>query len=382
MTNWNAMSDEEFRQIARKFIEDNYPQNLRYPSKRLRWAEIKDWYFTQSKAGWIAPGWPVEYGGMGLSPGKLIIWVEDQENYGVGRAPDHGLTMIGPTIIQLGSPEQKAHYLPKIITGEHVWGQCYSEPNAGSDLASLRTEAVLDGDHFVVNGQKIWSTLAQDATHLYVLVRTDKNVKKQEGITFLLVDAKTPGITIRPIMTIAGDDKFCEVFFDNVRVPAANVIGGVNKGWTVAKTQLGFERIFLGSPKLPQYALGRLEDIAMKIGAFDDALFTDKFTQLKLDVADLNALYRRYTEIVRRGGKLPPDVSMLKIWSTETYSRIAGLMVEAAGGAGGLDGATDIGGMTEDIMTHYYYARPATIYGGSNEVQRNILSQSTLNLPR
>lgn len=381
MTNWNAMSDDEFRKIARKFIEDNYPQNLRYPSKRLRWAEIKDWYFAQSKAGWIAPGWPVEHGGMGLSPGKLIIWVEEQENYGVGRAPDHGLTMIGPTIIQLGSPEQKAHYLPKIITGEHVWGQCYSEPNAGSDLAGLRTEAVLDGDHWVVNGQKIWSTLAQDATHLYVLVRTDKNVKKQEGITFLLVDAKTPGITIRPIMTIAGDDKFCEVFFDNVRVPAANVIGGVNKGWTVAKTQLGFERIFLGSPKLPQYALGRLEDIALKIGAFDDALFTDKFTQLKLDVADLNALYRRYTEIVRRGGQLPPDVSMLKIWSTETYSRIAGLMVEMAGGAGGLDGATDIGGMTEDIMTHYYYARPATIYGGSNEVQRNILSRATLNLP-
>ena len=122
MTNWNAMSDDEFRNVARKFVEDNYPQKLRYPSRRLRWAEIQGWYFTQSKAGWIAPGWPVEHGGMGLAPGKLIIWVEEQENYGVGRAPDHGLTMIGPTIIQLGSPEQKAHYLPKIITGEHVWG--------------------------------------------------------------------------------------------------------------------------------------------------------------------------------------------------------------------------------------------------------------------
>jgi alkylation response protein AidB-like acyl-CoA dehydrogenase len=381
MTDWNAIDDEAFRQAARRFIEENYPSQLRYSSRRLRWEQVKSWYLAQSRAGWIAPTWPVEHGGMGLSASKLLIWVEEQENYGVGRAPDHGLTMVGPTLIQVGSEEQKRQYLPKILSGENIWAQGYSEPNAGSDLASLRTEAVIEGDSLVVSGQKIWSTLAQDATNLYVLVRTDKSVKKQEGITFVVMDAKLPGITIRPIMTISGDDTFCEIFFDKVRVPLANVVGGLNRGWTVAKTQLGFERIFLGSPKMPQYALSRLEDMAARIGAFDDPVFTDKFTQLKLDVADHAALYGRFVAIVRSGGQLPPEVSILKIWATETYSRIASLMVEAAGGAGGIDGATPMEGVDTDVMTHFYYARPATIYGGSNEIQRNIIARSTLNLP-
>jgi len=382
MSDWNSMSDEAFREIARKFIVDNYPGHLRYPSKRLRWNEVRPWYLAQSHAGWIAPAWPVEYGGMGLAPGKLIIWVEEQENYGVGRAPDHGITMVGPTLIRIGTEGQKKYYLPRILSGEHVWAQGYSEPSAGSDLASLRTEAILSGDHWVVNGQKIWSTLAQDATHLYILVRTDKSAKKQEGITFLLVDAKSPGITIRPIMTIAGDDKFCEIFFDNVRVPRENVVGEVNKGWTVAKTQLGFERIFLGSPKLPQYALSRLEAMATAAGAFQDDVFADKYVQLKLDVADLNALYSRYIAILRRGDSLPADVSILKIWATETYSRIASLMIEMAGSAGSIEGITRIGDIEEDVLTHFYYARPATIYGGSNEIQRNVIAQHTLSLPR
>jgi alkylation response protein AidB-like acyl-CoA dehydrogenase len=208
----------------------------------------------------------------------------------------------------------------------------------------------------VVNGQKTWSTLAQEANYLYVLVRTDKNAKKQEGISFLLIDAKSPGITIRPIMMFTGDDSFCEIYFDNVRVPKTNLVGGLNKGRTVAKTQLGFERIFLGSPLLPQCALSRLEYMARTNGLFDDPVFTDKFVQLSLDVADHAALCARYMDIARAGKPLPPGVSMLKIVATEAYSRIASLMVEAAGGAGEVEGVTRVGDIDIDVMTHFYYA--------------------------
>lgn len=381
MTDWNAMSDDTFRAKVRRFLREHYPEEKRFPSRRLRWHEIKEWYFTLARTGWLAPAWPVEYDGMGLSPAKLIALVEEQENYGVARTPDHGITMIGPTLIQHGTEEQKAYYLPRILSGEHVWAQGYSEPNAGSDLASLRTEALADGDDFVVTGQKTWSTLAQDATHMYVLVRTDRTVRKQEGISFLLVDLKTPGITVRPIMNLAGDDKFAEVFFDDARVPRANLVGHLSRGWTVAKAQLGFERLFLGSPKLPQYALARLAEMAQRNGMAADPIFVDRFTQLRIDVADLAALYGRYVAVVRGGGKLPPDVSLLKIWATETYSRIAQLMVETAGRASMMEGVTDVGGADADIMTHYMYSRPATIYGGSSEIQRNILAKNTLRLP-
>ena len=211
---WNALDDARFRATVREFFEAQYPGEWRYPQRRLRWAEIGPWYLTLSKNGWIAPSWPTQYGGMGLSPEKLIIFIEEQERWGVARAPDMGITMVGPLLIHHGNDAQRAHYLPRIIAGEHIWCQGYSEPNSGSDLASLRTEAVVDGDDFVVNGQKTWTTLAQDATHIFLLVRTDKSAKKQEGISFLLVDMKTPGITVRPIRNIAGNEDFCEVFLD------------------------------------------------------------------------------------------------------------------------------------------------------------------------
>lgn len=381
LTDWNALDNDSFRHTVREFFEQNYPAELRYPPTRLRWAQVKDWYMALSRKGWIAPSWPQAFGGMGLNPEKLIIFIEEQERWGVARAPDMGITMVGPLLIQYGSKEQQDFYLPKIIQGENIWCQGYSEPNSGSDLASLRTDAVEDGDDFIVNGQKTWTTLAQDATHIFLLVRTDKNVKKQEGISFLLVDCKSPGISVRPIRNIAGHEEFCEVFFENVRVPKKNIVGGLNQGWRIAKALLGFERIFLGSPKQSQYALARIREAAQALGLFGDPVFVDRYTQLQLDVADLNTLYARFVEQVKRGEKLGPDISMLKIWGTETFSRLANLLVEIAGSSGGVVGDINLGDGTMDALTSFYNARPATIYGGSNEIQRNIIASSLLHLP-
>ena len=380
-TDWNALDNESFRAMVRAFSEAEYPSELRYPKRRLRWAEIKPWFLKLSQKGWVAPSWPTQYGGMGLSPEKLIIFIEEQERWGVGRAPDMGITMVGPLLIQYGTEEQRAHYLPKILTGENIWCQGYSEPNSGSDLASQRTEAVVDGDDFIVNGQKIWTTLAQDATHIFLLVRTDKSAKKQEGISFLLADMSIPGIRVRPIRNIAGGEDFCEVFLENVRVPRANIVGALNKGWTIAKALLGFERIFLGSPKQSQYALARVQEAAERLGLFDDVGFVDRYTKLALDVADLGTLYGRFIEQVKRGEALGPDVSMLKIFGTETYSRLADLLVDILGANGGTPGSIELPGGPVDALTSFYNARPATIYSGSNEIQRNILAANVLKLP-
>ncbi|MFP6782673.1 MAG: acyl-CoA dehydrogenase [Gammaproteobacteria bacterium] len=378
---YNDLSDDDFRYLVRRWFEQEYPEDMRYPPRRLHFDEIKEWYLKVSAKGWLAPSWPVEYGGMGLSPAKLLIFIEEQERWGVARAPDMGITMIGPLLIRHGTEEQRAHYLPKILAGENVWCQGYSEPNSGSDLASLQCEAVLDGDEFVVNGQKTWTTLAQDATNIFLLVRTDKTVKKQAGISFLLVDVSTPGITIRPIRNIAGDEEFCEVFFDDVRVPANNIVGELNAGWNIAKALLGFERIFLGSPKQSQYALQRLETIIDGIDLADDHGFMERFMRLKLDTIDLETIYSRFAQIVRDGGLLGPDVSILKIWATETFARLSELMLEAAGEIGAERGELDFGAGKANILSQFYNARPATIYGGSNEIQRNIVAKNVLELP-
>ena len=184
MTDWNSLSDEAFRAEVRAFFDANYPQELRFLPRRLRWAECKDWYLTLSRKGWIAPGWPKEQGGMGLSPAKQLIMLEETERIGIGRMPDQGITQVGQTIMRYGTEAQRKKYLPPIIAGEHVWCQGYSEPNSGSDLASLRTSAVRDGDEWVINGSKIWTSMSMDATHMYVLVRTDAHApKKQERMS-------------------------------------------------------------------------------------------------------------------------------------------------------------------------------------------------------
>jgi len=378
---WNALADEEFRAIVREDFETHYPKSQRFPPRRLRWSENKDWYLRMAEKGWIAYNWPLEYGGMGLAPKKLLIFLEEQERCGIVRFQDHGIIMVGPILIRFGTEAQRRTYLPPILSCEHLWCQGYSEPDAGSDLASLRTRAHLEGDEFVINGSKIWTTLAIDANHIFLLARTDPAAKKQEGISFLLVDMASPGITVRPIRDMAGHEELCEVFFDNVRTSRDNLVGELNRGWTIAKSLLGIERIHVGSPKLPEYGLSVLASLARARGLMADPVFRDRYLQLKLDVAHLADIYSEFTAIVERGEALGPEVSLLKIWATETFQRIADLHVEAAGACGGLSGDVAVEGATINVLAPYYKARTPTIYGGSNEIQRNILAKQVLDLP-
>jgi alkylation response protein AidB-like acyl-CoA dehydrogenase len=377
----DRMDERDFRMMVRTFLRSRYPEHLRYPSHRLHWHECKNWYLALSRQGWLAPAWPREHGGMGLHADKLLAFIEEMEDYGVARLPDQGIINLGPILLRFGTPEQQREYLPKILSGEHIWCQGYSEPNAGSDLASLRTEAVLDGDEFIVNGQKIWTTLAQDATHIFALVRTDKNAKKQAGISFLLMDLSSPGVTVRPIRNIAGEEEFCEVFFDNVRVPRRNLVGELNDGWKIAKALLSFERLFVGSPKTAQYALGLLRRVGEARKLFENDAFVVRYAQLELDVADLKAAYEQFAELVKRGQELPPSVSILKIWASETYTEITRFIYESCEEDGGAVGDVDVGGTTVNVVAPLMHATITTIYAGSNEIQRNILAKAVLQLP-
>ena len=379
---YNALSDDAFRREARQFFEAEYPPHLRNILRRARWGEMKDWWGKLYAKGWAAPGWPREWGGMELNAAKMLIYMEEIERFGIARPPDQGITQVGPILMRYGTREQKEHYLPRSLAGEFIWCQGYSEPNAGSDLASLQTAAVADGDDLVINGQKIWTSLAHDATHIYVLVRTDRAAtKKQLGISLVLADVKTPGITIRPIRNIAGHSEFCEVFFDSVRVPRANLVGEPNEGWTIAKALLSYERLSIGSPRRPAYALRRIEMIARAKGMFADSGFADRYSALQLDIQDLGSLYGRFVEQVKRGEPLGADISMLKIWTTETTQRVNDLLLEIGAEDGVLEGVRDIDGVEADILTSFYYARPGTIVGGSSEIQRNILARYVLQLP-
>ena len=376
----NSMDDSAFRMLVREWVGANYPPDLRNPAKRLHWRDTRAWYMTLAAKGWLAPAWPQEHGGLDLSASKQLIMIEEYERHGVTRSNDHGVLMLGPLLIRYGTAEQQRLFLPKILSGEHIWCQGYSEPNAGSDLASLRTEAVLDGEHWIVNGQKTWTTLANDANWIFMLVRTDKTVKKQDGISFLLAPMDLPGITVRPILNLDLDDEFCEVFFDNVRVPKEYLVGEVNQGWSMAKALLGFERIMLGSPKQSSSALAKLRRLIDRLDAWDNEVVRMQFARLHLDLADHKALYETFVERVRAGQQLGPEVSLLKINQSELYQRIANAMLELAGEYGAtlepLDG---------DEHLHpagaFIQSRAPTIYGGSSEVQRNILAKAVLKLP-
>lgn len=392
---WNGMPEAEFRALLRRFFRAHYPAHLRHVPWRLHWDDIKSWYFTLSRQGWIAPSWPREHGGMALSPARQIAFIEEAERYGVARAPDQGLVMLGPILIRYGTDEQRARFLPSILWGEAVWAQGYSEPNAGSDLAALRCEAVIDGDELVVTGQKTWSTLAQDATHMFMLVRTDKTVKKQAGISFLLVELDRPGITRRPIRTLSGHEEFCEVFFDGVRVPRANLVGELNAGWDIAKALLGFERLFTGSPKHANHALQQIFSIARQRGLLADPAFVDRLAELRLDSADLTAMYRVFADLAKAGRPLPPSLSLLKIWATETHERLGALLIQIAEDYGGAamqtaNGHGGHGGAASPAHAHppalttalapYVNAMAATIFSGTNEIQRNIYAKQVLGL--
>lgn len=377
---WNGMSDEDFRAMLRTFFRRHYPEKLRNIQRRLYWEEVKGWTERLSQQGWLAPGWPKQYGGMGLSGEKMIAFVEEYEGYGVARTMDMGPVMVGPLLIKHGTEAQRQKYLPKILTAEHRWCQGYSEPGAGSDLASLRTQAILEGNVFVVNGQKIWTTLAHNATHMFTLVRTDPSAKKQAGISFLLIDLSSPGITIRPIRDIGGQIEFCEVFLENVRVPAEDLVGGLNQGWTMAKALLGFERIFLGSPKQGRYALSQMKSLADKFRLFTNPLFRAQFAELHLQVDDQAACYAKYADMAKRGEPIPPSVSLLKIWGTESYQAICVMLNEWAQELSALDGAyyEELPSLQPPAIL--YNAIPSTIYGGSSQIQRDIIARHVLDI--
>ncbi len=378
---WAAMPEPRFRALVRALFARHYPEQRRFQPYRQTWDESRDWYMTLSRLGWLAPAWPREHGGMGLPADKLIAYIEETEAWGVARPPDQGLVMVGPILMRFGTEEQRRRFLPPILAGEHVWTQGYSEPNAGSDLAAVRTEAVLEGEHFIVNGQKTWTTWGADGTHMFMLVRTDKTVKKQAGISFLLVDLKTPGITVRPIRNIAGESDFCEVFFDDVRVPRENLVGALNEGWTVAKALLGFERLFTGSPKHSQHTLRQVERLARQRGLQDDPAFQARLAELKLDALDLGAAYTGFAEMAKRGETIPPTISVLKIWSTETYERLALLLIESAQDYGALQGHCRSDEIDLHVVAPLFNAMGAKIFAGSNEIQRNILARTVLDLP-
>lgn len=380
-TDYNAMDEQDFRLMLREFIQAECPPELINQARRVRWHEAKEWCKKLSGRGWLAPAWPAEHGGMGLNVEKLIAYHDEFDHAGVARPPDIGIVMLGMLLVRFGTDQQKAYYLPRILACEDVWCQGYSEPGAGSDLASLRTSAVLDGDHWVINGQKIWTTLAQDSTDIFILARTDPAAKKQEGISFFLARMDTPGITVRPIKTLAGDEEFCEVFLDNVRIPKDNIVGAVNDGWTMAKALLGFERLTHGSPKFAQMALLRLETMARKLGVFDEPVFKDTYIRLSLDVEDLAATYSRFAEALKSGGALGPEISILKIWGTEAYQRISEFMIDVAQENGTAVGPTLFGNEPVDPLGYYFLSRPGTIYGGANEIQRNILAKALLQMP-
>lgn len=379
--NYNALSDADFRKLARDFVETHYPASVpRHTLARVHWSEVKPWYLAMSQHGWICPTWPQDLGGMGLTAGKHLILIEEFERFGAARVNDIGPVMLGPLLMKHGSEAQKAHFLPRILSGEDIWAQGYSEPGAGSDLAAVRTEAVLDGDEWVINGQKTWCTLGMDANWIFILARTDKTVRKQAGISFLLVPMDAKGVTVRPILNLELDAEFCEVFFDDVRVPADHIVGGVNEGWTIAKALLGHERVFIGAPRLSASAMTRLRRMAERAGHWDDPVFRDRYVALQCDVADLSDLFETYVDRLRDGAPIGADVSMLKIFQSELYQRISELMVEVAGDEAGLRHPPE-GDRRLHAAASYLSARPTTIFGGSTEVMRNVLAKASLGLP-
>ena len=378
---WNAMSDADFQREVRTFFETNFPPHLRFHPRRIpRWEETRDWYLTLSRKGWLAPHWPRQHGGMGLSPAKLMTFTQEVERWGIPRLYDMGLFMLGPILIRHGTEQQKQEYLPKILSGEHRWAQGYSEPNAGSDLANLRTTAEPTDGGFVINGQKIWTTFLDDATHMFVLARTGPGKRKQEGISFLLLDLSAPGVRPRLIRTLSGYDELGEVFLDDVRVPADALVGPLHHGWSVAKDLLEFERVNNGSPKQGLQALRRLGSFAHEHGLDNDAWFLERFTRVRLDLEDQVSAYQHFSERVKRGEPVGAEISMLKIWSTETFQRICNLLLEVAGELGVEIDPTTGADQANGALPQFYNSRPATIYSGSSEVQRNIIAKRVLGL--
>jgi 3-oxochol-4-en-24-oyl-CoA dehydrogenase len=373
-------SGEAFRQEVRDWIERTLPDNLRHLPTRPPYEDAMWWHRQLAERGWIALRWPKAHGGMDAPLQQQIIMLEELGRAGAPELSAQAINHVGPIIMALGSEEQKARHLPAMLTGEAVWCQGYSEPGAGSDLASLRTSAVRDGNDLVINGQKIWTTWAHHADWMFALVRTDPAAVKQAGITFVLIDMKTPGLTVRPIRTIANDDELAEVFFDNVRVPIDNVVGGIDNGWRVATALLSHERLQSSNPQKCVGALTRLKKAAAN-GAASDPAFRDKMVAAEIEVLALAAAYEHAVALTRSGRQLGAETSFLKLAASELAQHLAALTVDACGSdAVLLDGVTVDDGTVHPVVS-YLQSRRETIFAGSSEIQRNIIAKRVLNLP-
>lgn len=376
---YNAMPEADFRGMVRAYVLRHFPAEFLHLARRVGPAEVADFNKKMSERGWIAPGWPVEWGGMGLDTAHQIYFAEELAAIGVPRLHEMGLQMLGPLLLKFGTEAQKNHYLPRIISTEDIWCQGYSEPGAGSDLAALRLAARPDGEDYILNGQKIWTTMAHQSNKIFMLARTDATLgKKQLGITFFLVDLTTPGITVRPIRTLSDELEFCEVFFDEVRVSAQNIVGGLNQGWTVAKALLGHERLFVGSPRYVRGAYERLTALVEAAGGPALGAAWDRYVALRLDYEDFTTLYADYADYAKQGGALGAEASLLKLLSSEIYQKITEEMLSltAETGVVALPGEDQA-----EAATHFFQSRPSTIAGGTSQVQRSIIARAVLGLP-
>ncbi|MEP6416640.1 MAG: acyl-CoA dehydrogenase family protein [Marinobacter sp.] len=390
--------EQAFRDEVRAFLKQQLPADIANNVRLGRALSKRDhqrWQAILNKQGWYAINWPEEYGGTGWTVVQKHIFEEECAAFGAPRVISFGVNMVAPVIIRFGTEAQKAWYLPRILSGEDWWCQGYSEPAAGSDLAGLKTRAEREGDHYVVNGQKTWTTLGQHANKIFCLVRTDPSAKKQEGISFLLIDLDIPGITVRPIITLDGEHEVNEVFFDDVRVPVENLVGEENKGWTCAKYLLTHERTGQAGIGLSKAALTHLKAIAAQetIGGqplVDDPLFRARIAELEMRLLAVEMSTLRILAASRDGGVPGAESSLLKIQGSEIRQAISDLMRKALGPNAlpfleeelnpGFDDEPLYRDYSATPAGQYFNLRKLSIYGGSNEIQKNIIAKLVLEL--
>ena len=389
-----APEDLAFRDEVAEFFDSAYDDDiaarLASPDPSVFPAAIVEWQKRLHERGWIAPGWPVEYGGTGWDATKTFIFESERASRGIRDVLPFGLKMVGPVIYTFGTEEQKERFLPTILSTDEWWCQGYSEPGSGSDLASLKTRAVRDGDDYIINGAKIWTSYAQFADWIFCLVRTSTEGKKQEGISFLLIDMKSEGIKVNPIVSIDAHHSLNEVEFNDVRVPVANLIGEENKGWTYAKALLAHERTAIAGVADSKRGV----DIIKKFASaevnggnrlIDEPLFQKRLSDLEIDLMALEFTELRVLASVAAGGAPGAESSLLKIKGTEIQQAVQELTMEvAAYYQGVLPGAPEADVLGNErgpkAFKSYMYGRASTIYGGSNEVQRNIIAKAVLGL--
>jgi alkylation response protein AidB-like acyl-CoA dehydrogenase len=397
-----TVEETTFRQEVRSFLERSLPADIRHKVLNGLILEKEDylcWQRALHAQGWGGTGWRTDFGGTGWNSVQQYIFEEECAAAGAPRIVPFGLKMVAPVIMAFGSPEQQQRFLPAILSAQSWWCQGYSEPGSGSDLASVKTSAVLqhavEGDHYLVNGQKTWTTQGQYADWIFCLVRTDPDVKAQRGISFLLIDMKTPGVTVRPIITMDGAHEVNEVWLENVKVPVENLIGEENKGWTYAKFLLGHERANIAGIGIAKRELARLKRIAtmeIKHGQplLRDAAFGARIAQIEIDLMALEITNLRVLSAETSGRAPGPEASILKIKGTEIQQAITELLTQAVGlyalplrreaMAAGYQGAGIGPFYATPLAANYLNMRKLSIYGGSTEIQKNIISQMILGL--